>query len=388
MTTFNENPYAKARNMVNGFIFKKNLNKTLDSKFKHKKFSERFAPANTAFLSMGVVAQISSMITAFVMLSYLFVSTPVLIRVLASVTLLIAIEVIKRLSTNDVMQGIFQYKNVEPFAAILGIATLTASIYIAVEGAKILPTLLVFDAVQEQAKQEAPEAIHTNFDARIAALTTERDNFRKTRLWKGRLARKDAKIVEEYNANIQIAQEQKDAALVELKEENKAARTMAFKVFEERSEQVKVERADLGRQLVIAAIGFEVLFVISMCFSWWYYTECEKERQELKKLNESAENPIKLASTSQVKSDTSQVQVEEVPLEEVGVRANKIGFKDYEASPPITREEIEKVKKDYTRICPQCNTPFIHNSHNHTYCKRACAVAAREAEKKAPSKKK
>jgi hypothetical protein len=375
MTTFNENPYAKARNMVNGLIFKNNLNKTLDSKFKHKKFSERFAPANTAFLSMGMVAQISSMITAFVMLSYLFVSTPVLIRVLASVTLLIAIEVIKRLSTNDVMQGIFQYKSVEPFAAILGIATLTASIYIAIEGAKILPSLLVFDAVQEQAKQKAPDAINEDFDGRIAALTTERDEYRKNRLWKGRLRSEDAAVIEQYNEDIKGVQAQKDAALASLVIENKAARTKAFKIFEERSEQVKVERADLGRQLVIAAIGFEFLFVLSMCFSWWYYTECEKERQQLKG---KAEMPIDTGNTSKVTADTSAVKGADLVLEVAGARSNKIGFRDYETVPPTPTIEVEKVKKDYTRICPECGTPFVHKNHNHTYCTRACYLSARK----------
>ena len=266
----------------------------------------------------------------------------------------------------------------EPFPAILGLVTLAASIYIAVEGAKILPDLLVYDAVQVQPKQESPAAIHADYDGRIAALTTERDTYRGNRLWKGRLRSEDAAIIEQYNEDIKVVQSEKDAALAELKEENKLARTKAFKVFEERSEQVKVERADLGRQLVIAAIGFELLFVISMCFSWWYYTACVKERQELKKLNESAENPIKLASTSQVKSNTSQVQVEEIPLEEVGVRANKIGFKDYEASPPITREEIEKVKKDYTRICPECDAPFVHRNATHTYCTRDCYLTKRK----------
>jgi hypothetical protein len=393
MTTFKENPYAKARNIVNRLISKNNLDKTLDSKFKHKKFSERFAPANTAFLSMGLVAQISSMITAFVMLSYLFVNTPVLIRVIVSVTLLVAIEVIKRLSTNDVMQGIFQYKSVEPFAAILGIATLTASIYIAVEGAKILPTLLVYDAVQEQAKQQTPDAINTDYDNRISALIAEREQHRKERTWKDRLASKDAKIIKQHNENIQALQVQKDSALAELKTENKAARTTAFHVFEEHSDQVKVERADLGKQLVIAAVGFELLFVISMCFSWWYYTECEKERQELKKLKETAEMPIGSGNTAEVKPDTSEVKEEVLVYEEVGPRAKKMSFKDYETSPPPQEEvirktppEVEKIKKDYTRICPECNTPFVHNSHNHTYCQRSCAVAARDKEKRQAEK--
>ena len=382
MTTFRENPYAKARNTVNGFIFRKNLDKTLNSKFKHKKFAERFAPANTTFLSLGFVAQISSMITAFVMLSYLFKGTPVLVRVIVSVTLLIAIEVIKRLSTNDVMQGVFQYKHVELFPAILGIATLTASIYIAVEGAKILPSLLVFDAVQEQPKQESSDAIHEDYDGRIAAIITEREQLRKERTWRNRLASKDAKIIKQYNQNIQALQIQKDSALSELKAENKAARTKAFHVFEERSDQVKIERSDMGQQFVILALTLEFLFVFSMCFSWWYYAECEKERQELKKLKEAAETPINTGSTAKVDTETLAVKSHTLEVQTAAARSNKkIGFKDYEELVPETPPEVEKIKKNYTRICPECNTPFLHNSHNHTYCKRSCMIAARDKKK-------
>jgi len=373
MTTFRENPYAKARNLVNGLIFKKNLDKTLDSKFKHKKFSERFAQANVAFLTMGFVAQISSAITAFVMLSYLFEGTPVLVRLIASVTLLIAIEVIKRLSTNDVMQGIFQYKNVELFPAILAGITLATSIYIAVEGAKILPDLLIDDALQEQPKQEGPNAIEEEYDSRMNAVIAEREKFRKERTWRGKLRSEDTETINQHNQNIQAIQVKKDSALASLVVMNKAARTKAFKIFEERSEQVKAERADLGRKLVIAAIGFELLFVFSMCFSWWYYTECEKERQELKKI---AEDLASTGSTSEVTEDTLEVKLEVPRVEEVGARAKKIGFKDYEASPPPV--EVEKVKKDYTRICPECSTPFVHKNHNHTYCTRNCYLNARK----------
>jgi hypothetical protein len=295
--------------------------------------------------------------------------------------LLIAIEVIKRLSTNDVMQGIFQYKNVEPFPAILGLVTLTASIYIAVEGAKILPELLVYDAIQVQPKQESPDAIHADYDERKAEIVLERDRYRKERTYQGKLRHEDTEILNQHNEHIKAIQIQKDSALAELKEENKLARTKAFKVFEERSEQVKVERVDLGRQLVIAAIGFELLFVISMCFSWWYYTECEKERQELKKVKDTAETPTNAGSTAKVKTDTSAVDEDVLVYEEVGARAKKMSFKDYEEIVPEAPPEIEKIKKDYTRICPECTTPFLHNSHNHTYCKRSCMIAARDRKK-------
>jgi hypothetical protein len=120
-----------------------------------------------------------------------------------------------------------------------------------------------------------------------------------------------------------------------------------------------------------------------MCFSWWYYAECEKERQELKKLKETAEMPTNPENTREVTSDTSQVKEDELVFEEIGPRAKEMSFKDYETSPPaITREEVEKVKKDYTRICPECNTPFVHKNATHTYCTRDCYLSKRRRNEK------
>jgi hypothetical protein len=58
-----------------------------------------------------------------------------------------------------------------------------------------------------------------------------------------------------------------------------------------------LERDKMSKQLVKAAIGFEILFVLSLCFSWWYYTECEKEKKENAK---NAETPINTGSTTAV----------------------------------------------------------------------------------------
>lgn len=395
MTNFNKNPHKEARSAFNRLLFRSNLDETLDSKFKHKTFSERFALANAAFLAMGFVAQISSTITAYVMLSYLFDGTPFLVRLIASITLLVAVEIVKRLSTNDVMQGVFQYKSVEYFPAILSAVTLATSIYIAVEGAKILPDLLIPDAVQEEPVQQTPDAINEDYDNRIAAVETEREVHRKERKWQGRLASKDAKIIKEHNKNIHALQVKKDSALAILKAENKAARTKAFQVFEERSAEVKVERAVLADKLVIAAIGFEVLFVISMCFSWWYYVECEKERrkqkeatEKLKNANGTTEVPTQKAdnksdSATGVHQGTTEVHGGTAPVQANQRSQKKASFIDYEEvtetpevhkrTPEVqevTVEVQEKVK--YTRHCKRCGKPFIHNSANHKYCERAC----------------
>lgn len=371
MTSFAENPHNKQRKLQNYAIFNWSLNKTLDQKFEHKNFARRFAWANMAFLGMGAIAQLASLTTAFTMLSYLFINIHWIVRVICSAALVIMIEVIKRESTDDVMKGVFQYKEIERFSALLAIVAVGASIYISIEGAKILPSLLVDEATQEAPVLKSSEGIVSDYDNRISALETQRDNFHKTRLYQGRLARKDSKVVEEYNGKIEAVQEQKDAALAALLLENQAIEQKSVQDFESKKSAMILEREKLSKQLVRAAIGFELLFVLSMCFSWWYYTECEKEKKEQKvKGSTATSSPPKIQEEPQ-----NQESAHQAPS------VNKIGFINYEEVQKKQKQqlqEIEKVKKEYTRICPQCSSGFIHKSHNHTYCKRSCLIAARE----------
>ncbi|WMX16308.1 hypothetical protein [Aureispira sp. CCB-E] len=370
MTSFAENPHNKQRKVQNYAIFNWSLNKTLEQKFEHKNFAHRFAWANRAFLGMGMIAQLASLTTAFTMLSYLFLNIHWVIRIACSIALVVMIEVIKRESTDDVMKGLFQYKEVERFSALLAIVAVGASIYISIEGAKILPSLLVEEATPQAPALKSSEGIISDYDNRMAALEMQRDNFRNTRLYKGRLARKDSKVVQEYNEKIEATQAQKDAALAALLLENQVIEQKALEDFESRKSTMTLEREKLSTQLVRAAIGFELLFLLSMGFSWWYYTECEKEKKEGNIAQVAA------AYTPSSVQEEEKIQVPEDAHQAPSI--NKIGFINYEEVEQKQLQEIEKVKKEYTRICPQCGTGFIHKSHNHTYCTRSCMLEARE----------
>jgi hypothetical protein len=117
-----------------------------------------------------------------------------------------------------------------------------------------------------------------------------------------------------------------------------------------------------------------------LSFSWWYYDNCRQER-------------LGLAETAAVEGETAAV----VPLVTPAITAavttavqggeaapilsqKKIGFVDYEA--PKTTEEngssTTEKELEYTRKCPVCETGFIHNSWNHTYCTEACKITAWE----------
>lgn len=374
MTTFIKNPYSEVRKKINSKIFNFRLDQRLEQKFKHKKFSERFAMANTAFIGMGFIAQFASLTTAFTMLSYLFVNINIIARVTCSVALVLMIEVIKRESTNDVMKGLFQYKEVERFPALLALIAVSASIYISIEGAKILPNFFIADAVQERAILKTPDAINEDFNNRIADKEAERNQYRKNRLWKGRLASKDSKVINQYNDDIKALQLQKDEALKALNQYNEAAKINVNTNHQQATKKVNQQRTELSKQLVTTAIVFEVLFLLSLCFSWWYDTECKKEKE---KIAVTTETPTESAVTTAVPTKTTAVTTEVTTAVNGNSRGfRKIGFGNQEDEQKSILE-VEKEKKEYTRICPHCKTPFLHKSHNHTYCKRSCMLAAK-----------
>ena len=403
MTTFNKNPHAEKRKKLNLKIFNFRLEETLDEKFKHKRFSERFAMANTAFIGMGLIAQFASLSTAFTMLSYLFVGINIIARVACSAALVLMIEAIKRESSNDVMKGIFQYKEVEKFPALLALITVSASIYISVEGAKILPNFLVSDAIETSAILKSPDAINADFAARITDKETERNQYRKNRTWKSRLASKDALVIKQYNEDIKVLQSQKDEALKALNTTNEAAKVSLNTDYKKEVERVKIKRKKLSKQLVITAVTFEVLFLLSLCFSWWYHSECRKEKETGNTLEVTTQSTDKeIVNTSKVPTNTLEVtpkgtdkeakdtlEVQPKTLEVAGSPRpyKKASFKDYEATEETLEVhkktlEVQKVKKEFTRVCPTCETPFLHRSANHKYCTRACFLKKRKEDLK------
>lgn len=384
MTTFSKNPHAEARKKLNFKIFNFRLDETLEEKFKHKRFAERFAMANTAFIGMSVIAQFASLTTAFTMLSYLFVGINLIARIACAAALVLMIEAIKRESTNDVMKGAFQYKEVEKFPALLAVITVCASIYISVEGAKILPSFFIADAVEMSATIKSPDAINADFAARITDKETERNQYRKNRLWQGRLSSKDSKVIKEYNEDIKVLQAQKDEALRALNEANQRTKAAISATYQTEVKRVTKERQILGKQLVITAVTFEVLFLLSLCFSWWYHTECRKEKEK----GETPEVSVQLVDkegkgTPEVSSVTTEVQPETPEVSGSPRQHKKASFIDYEEvneTIEVTKRttEVERVKKEFTRICPTCETPFVHKSANHKYCTRSCMIEARK----------
>ncbi|WP_299368364.1 hypothetical protein [Winogradskyella sp.] len=365
ISTFSQNPFVAARQFVNQKVFSIRLDKDIDESFRHKTFAERFRFANIAFKSLGYISQLASLVTAFTMLNYLFAETNVIARLVLSVFIVVAIELIKRSSVEDVMQGIFQYQYVEPFAGVLFAVTAAVSIYISVEGAKLLPHLIIADPVLTAVVEKSTTAVDQQYNQRISDLKTERETYRKNRLWKGRLASKDAKKVQYYNNLIIDLEREKQEAINAVIDQNNKAHQAALAQLEQDKITVVEKRSNLSTKFIIVACVFEVLLVLCCLGNWSYKSNCKKEKDGMASADSNAsKNP---ASVAQKSSDVGQPG-----------QANAIGFRKYGQRGTNNDTKTVNVEIKCTRVCPECGKGFVHRSHNHTYCSRECMLKARD----------
>lgn len=401
--TFDINPFAESRKRLNNSIFNRNLTRKVDDKFKHKTFAKRFSWSNTAFEGMGFVAQVASMVTAFTMLSYVFPNVNIIARVCFSIVVVLAMEVIKRNSWDDVMQGIFQYKSVEAFAAVLALGVTAISIYISVEGAKILPNIIIADATMEAPTLKSLDDLKADHGQKIEAKKAEivskdkeikeyvRNNHSSTdpnKLSSARGVKKGYDELKKQRATIEKQlhelEGKAEVRLVDAEEYNDLAHQKVEVDYEAAVLEVKNQRELLSEELVIAAIGFELLFIISMCFSWWYFTNVKKEKEEIEKAkrkNSSATSnkPNESKANNDLAEEDEDAEAHQAPV----AKQKRMSYIDYEEVEDDDSNSNDTEYVEYTRICPQCNTGFVHNSHNHIYCKRSCATAAREERNRA-----
>ena len=372
------NPFARIRKNKNIEILRQTLDRTLEKKFEHKSFADRFRLANIAFLGVGYVAQVASLITAFTMLSFLFEGMPMLLRGVVAIVAVLFIELIKRNSMEDVFKGAFQYKEVEHFPAILGIVAVSASIYISAQGAKILPSILLPDPIYQVPTPTSPDAIKADFGQRIAAVQKMRDNWATSRQWGGRLSKEDGAVIKAHNNDIKALEIEQSEALKELDVQNKALLSTALVDNEKATADTTQKREGLKQKLVITAIGFELVFLFSMACSWWYYNECRKERKE-----QFSNSHVDNANSVFFNQGTAAPSVQNV---------TPIGFKfggGSSSNPPdatdgstdenLLQQPINTSSSSNHRQkvgdlvkCANCGSMFVANAHNHKHCTKIC----------------
>lgn len=377
MKNFIKNPYSLARKGIGSLIASESMEATLDKKFKHTTFSKRFWIVNLSLMFLALAVQIASLITAGFMLYHYFGNVPMLLRIPLLVVVILVIEIIKRIALDDVLKSAFQYREFESFSFVVSMVFVGISIGISYGGASFVADLMVTKPAAIEPNLKSDLSIKIDYQEQIADIQEERDTIRATRLYHGKLRSEDQRSIDAHNETIKNLQGQQREELQVLAQENEVLTAAAAAATATLIAQALTECQALEQQLEYAVVVFELLLLLCLSFSWWYYDNCRQERLGMQE-TAAVETPENVPLTPLVTpAVTAAVQGgEAAPV----LSQKKIGFVDYQE--PKTTEEndsrtIEK-ELEYTRKCPVCETGFIHNSWNHTYCTETCKIKAWE----------
>lgn len=371
MRKSSNNPYSERRKAQKAQFFDNWLGTTVAKKFEHKRFADRFKQVNIGFIILALIAQIASFFTAWIMLSYLFEDMNIIIRFVLSTAVVVFIEKVKRDTVEDVLKSAFQYGEGEWFPVVLGCIAIAVSLFISVEGAKILPQhLLPYPELATTTNLTNETAIKSDYNKAIAAIAKERDQYRADRKWQGRLASKDAAEIKKFNSRLAKLEAEKKAALQAAAQENKQLLEAAQNAHISSSIEIDQKREYLGRLLVYVAAGLELLFLFSLTFSWWYYSECAKEMEPSggTPKNNKKGTPKKGQQQQQTTEGTPQGDRKE---DDAQPRA-KATFKDYEKEVP----KKEPAKSYPKGTCIECGTTFDMVVSTKKYCSAKCKRTA------------
>ncbi|WMX16576.1 hypothetical protein [Aureispira sp. CCB-E] len=384
MKKFAKNPYSLARKGISSLIASESMEATLAKKFQHTTFSKRFWMVNLSLMFLAFAVQMASLITAGFMLYHYFGNVPMLLRIPLLLVVILVIEVIKRIALDDVFKSAFQYREFEPFSFVVSMVFVGISIGISYGGASFVAALMVNQpkAIEPSLKSAAP--IQNNYQAQIAAIVQERDTIRATRLYRGKLRSEDQRAINKHNETIKSLQTEQRQELQSLAQENDSLAVAAAAATAVLIAQATKECQALEQQLEYAVLIFELLLLLCLSFSWWYYDNCRKERlgmAENADIETAEEEEGTPSSTPAVTTAVTSITPAATGGEAAPILSQKkIGFIDYEQTETAEENDSHTIAKEleYTRKCPVCETGFIHNSWNHTYCTEACKIKAWE----------
>mgnify|MGYP000719023097 CR=1 FL=1 len=374
MEKFIKNPYSLARKGIGSLIASKSMEATLDKKFQHTTFSKRFWMVNLSLMFLALAVQVASLITAGFMLYHYFGNVPMLLRIPLLIVVVLVIEIIKRIALDDVFKSAFQYREFEPFSFAVSMVFVGISIGISYGGASFVAALMVDKPSSIEPSLKSAFPIKTDYQAQIAEITQERDTIRATRLYRGKLRSEDQRAIDAHNETIKNLQAEQREELQILAQENDSLTAAAAAATTALIAQATDECQGLEQQLEYVVVLFEVLLLLCLSFSWWYYDNCHKERLGMSE-TAAVETEITPIPTAVV---TAAVEEREPAP---ALNQKKIGFIDYqEEVRPQKDDSSTTVEKEleYTRKCPVCEKGFIHNSWNHTYCTETCKIIAWE----------
>lgn len=378
MKKFIKNPYSLARKGISSLIASESMEATLAKKFQHTTFSKRFWIVNLSLMFLALAVQIASLITAGFMLYHYFGNVPMMLRIPLLLVVILVVEIIKRIALDDVLKSAFQYRDFEPFSFAVSMVFVGISIGISYGGAAYVADLMVTTPTAIEPSLKSATSIKADYQEQITEQQQERDTLRATRLYYGKLRSEDQRSIDEHNKTIQNLKAQEREELQLLAEENKELTAEAEAATAVLIAQAIDKRNELRQQLEYTVVGFELLLLLCLCFSWWYYDNCRKERLGMEETTAVEKEEVITTTPVVTPAVTASVREgEPAPL----YSQKKIGFIDYQDQPTTEENDssttVEK-ELEYTRKCPVCNKGFIHNYWNHTYCSEKCKIKAWE----------
>lgn len=263
------NPYKEHIHNISETEKEQKLVATLAKTFKHEPVSEQWgstARAALKFTWLGHAYSFSTGTFAIGVILYaqfIGLSTPLvalLLSFLFAGGIAYLLELSKRKANHNYFKDLFLG---ESSTMVLGLVFLLMAVSIT---ASFYASYRMPLAVAPTPQYVDIQAISINYDKDIAILEQERNNYRTSRLYKGRLASNDAAIVQNYSTKIFELKQGKREAIDNAELENKNRWT-----------QHEAEKTSQGYLLGWISIAMELLFVL--CF-WGYYKWLDLCRQE------------------------------------------------------------------------------------------------------------
>jgi len=301
------------------------------------------------------VAQIASAVSSYnFFYEVLGIKLSGLFLIVATITILILIEVLKYVLLNKSFSQIFTIANTEKsiglliVALALSIISITASV---LGGGKLgIDTAKVTN-------------VESKFDSEITALRNEIQAIQKRNSWKGQtyIAGKEKALLHTKELELAKVKEAKENGLQLVQNENQINES--------------IYRYGFGI--------FEAMFILCTCYIWYF-----KKRTAIEFLaGQTATATTATVSTPVAENLTTTVQTANVG-ESPRPRESRIGFTfsnlDKEVKKePVTANTTATVETanvgNGNRICLNCETVFVYKIHNQKFCCETCRISSWEA---------
>lgn len=367
MKFFNSNPFeAKASGFEQSKVSENFANK-LQAKFTPREFHQRFAVANMAALAVGYFCNLLSFLTESVAIGYLVYSSisflgftlSMSMAVVFGVSIAIAIELIKRTLTGEVLKSAFQYKRFKAGMMLSALVIMSCSAVASWYGAKQLPEITQEIPSAPPSAQAKTDSVRAFYQGLIAKAEKDHDDFKKQH------SNRDGKIYyKDSDADAKMAQnvlDLRNKMLDAIKQEESKTDSINKIVSDEYRltvSDLKQDSVSLALKLTVFAILVELLYVLVSVFCFWYdwksYVElCAMDDEPDPVMEPDRERE----SFNETRYEKEKEKEEPIPTV-APIAERKIGFK-------INDPKLEKLSLPQ---CRYCGTHFVPRHAAQKYC--------------------